>query len=178
MRSAVAIAERVETHFVGTPIQAGLPNSSIAVNSSPASARLHTASTSRLMVGLSGQQLEHVIADVGPNTEDPLELVGRGAVDREPPVAEVGDLDERVGSLDNVGQEFPLGEGGVDSPLQRVVQLAAVHARQEPCRVVSQTAQNIPATWPCSSRTGEYEKVNQVCSSNPLRFMTSGRSSR
>jgi hypothetical protein len=44
--------------------------------------------------------------------------------------------------------------------------------------VVSATAQNMPATVPSSSRTGEYEKVNQVSSSEPRRFMTSGRSSR
>ena len=31
--------------------------------------------------------------------------------------------------------------------------------------VVSEQAQNMPATLPLSSRTGEYENVNQVCSS-------------
>ena len=44
--------------------------------------------------------------------------------------------------------------------------------------VVSLQAQNIPATRPVSSRTGEYENVNQVCSSYPFRFIRSGRSSR
>ena len=32
----------------------------------------------------------------------------------------------------------------------------------------------MPATTPLSSRTGEYEKVNQVCSSKPWRFIRSG----
>ncbi len=68
-------------------------------------------------------------------------------------------------------------------------ELAATSARSRPSLsrsarsastfcVVSDTAQNIPATFPVSSRAGEYEKVNQVCSSNPLRFITRGRSSR
>ena len=43
--------------------------------------------------------------------------------------------------------------------------------------VVSVQAQNMPATRPASSRTGEYEKVNHVCSSRPCRFIVSGRSS-
>ena len=39
------VAQRAEAHLVGAAVAAGSPNSSIAVNSSPASARLHTAFT-------------------------------------------------------------------------------------------------------------------------------------
>ena len=44
--------------------------------------------------------------------------------------------------------------------------------------VVPVTAQNRPATWPSSSRTGEQEKVKKASSSTPCRFTRRGRSSR
>ena len=51
-----------------------------------------------------------LIADLRPHAEDALELVGRGAVDGEPAVVEIRDLHERVGALDDVGEQLPLGE--------------------------------------------------------------------
>ena len=254
------------------------------------------------MVGLRRQQVEHAVAGFRTNAEDALELIGGRVVDGQPPIVEVGDLNEGVRAFDDIGENLPLGERLRHAALQRLVQLAErrfgvlarrhVAGRAEPLgdvavrieerhgprqrpseravdsphamlqlehalrrrlrllnrrrdirpivrvNVVAEPrpagtagvgdealpfegehlrpvgthpvervragrhqraetpfalaqrplrqhllrrlrhAQNIPATLPLSSRTGEYENVNQVCSSYPLRFMTSGRSSR
>ena len=107
------------------------------------------------MLRLRSQQVEHAGAHSRALAEDALELVGGGVVDGQPPVLEIGHLHEGVRAFDDVGQDLAFGERLVDAPLERLVELAQARARQAPCRVVSETAQNIPATLPLSSRTGE-----------------------
>ena len=63
-------------------------------------------------------------ADPWTRAEDPFEFVGGGAVDGQPPVIEVGHLNEGVGAFDDVGEEFALGERLGHAALERLVQLA------------------------------------------------------
>ena len=156
MRHAVAIAQRVVAHLVerGDPApDPRTPRSS--VNSSPASARLHTAFTAAWCSGCAASSSSMLSPTFGADAEDALELVGRRPVDGKPPVVEVGHLDEGIRAFHDVGEQLALGERLVDPALERLVQLAQARARPAPCRVVSETAQNIPATLPLSSRTGE-----------------------
>ena len=97
----------------------------------------------------------------GRDAEDALELVRRRVVDGQPPVLEIDHLDERVRAFDDVGQELALGERLGHAALERLVQLAQPPSLSRIARsastfcVVSEHAQNMPATLPLSSRTGE-----------------------
>ena len=130
------------------------------------------------MLGLPRQQFQHVIANPGPDTEDPLEFGNRGTVDGQPPVLEVGNLDEGIGPLDDVGEQFALGQGFRDPAFERLVEIA-----QEPRFTLAQGAfgQHVPgrlehraehpgdtAALVANRRVGEGEPGLLVV---PLRFI-------
>src|SRR5262249_50035183 len=119
---AVAIAEDVEPHFVPAPI-AG-PIAELAdIRELLARQRAAPDSLNRgVMLRQMRRQIEHAVADARTDTEDPLELIGCGAIDRQPTVIEVCNLHERVGSFDDVCQELAFGERFVDAALEGFVQ--------------------------------------------------------
>ena len=131
------------------------------MNSSPASARLHTALTSP-GAPAAVEQVEH--ADRRPCGRTPKIRSNSSAAAlliASQPVLEIDDLHEGVRAFDDVGQDLALGERFGDAALERLVQLAQAPSLSRSARsastrcVVSETAQNIPATLPLSSRTGE-----------------------
>jgi hypothetical protein len=77
-----------------------------------------------LVLRLRGERIEHAVADLGTRAEDALELVRGGAVDREPAVLQIGDLDERHRAFDDVGPELALRERLAHPALQRLVEFA------------------------------------------------------
>ena len=103
-----------------------------------------------------------LVADSRADAEDALELVRGGAVDRQPPVVEIGDLHERVPCLRRCPREV-LRSASASVTRRSSVSFSSRSraslsrsARSATTRcVVSDTAQNIPATLPLSSRTGE-----------------------
>ncbi len=77
-----------------------------------------------LMLGLVGEHLQHALPDLRSHAEDALELFRGGAIDRQPAIIEIGDLNEGVGVLDDVRQHLTFGDGGGDPPFQRLVELS------------------------------------------------------
>src|SRR5215813_13541303 len=74
------------------------------------------------LVRLMLEQFEYVVAHSGSHTDEPFELSGGGAVDCDPTIVAIDDLDERIRPLDDVGQHLALGKCLGDSRLERFVE--------------------------------------------------------
>ena len=73
-------------------------------------------------LGLVDEQIEQTVADLRRDAEQPLELACRRAVDRQPAIAGVEHMHERIGALDDVGEQLALRQRLGDARLERRVE--------------------------------------------------------
>ena len=151
---AGTIAQRAVAHFISAAITRGVAELPDLREFLARQRAAPHGLDGGLVLGLRSEEVEHARAHAGTRAEDAFEFVGRGLVDGQPAVLEVGDLDEGVRPFDDVGQDVAFRERLVTR--RSSVSLSSRSARSaRTLLVVSKQAQNMPATLPCPSRRGE-----------------------
>ena len=121
--SSIGVAQRIEMPFVVPTVARRVSQlgnfDEVLAGEGPRPGRTNCIQRVRLM----GEQLKDVVAHTGPYTEQPFELIRGSAVDCDPLIAAIDDLNEGIRPLDDVSQQPALGEGLGDARFERFVEL-------------------------------------------------------